>query len=370
MPHRAVCMWICWFCTTLFASLILTGCSMPAIARQGTTPDPVIAGMMAQVQSSTLIDRVKQLSGNTPAQIGGASYTITTRETESGVPIAKVTQFAYEFLAARGLTVSYHDWSACGIANRNVVGEKTGVERPAEVVLVTAHLDSTSEGSLAPGADDDASGSVGVMTLAEIMAPYQFQRTLRFVLFTGEEQGLCGSEVYARQAAAANVEIVAVYNMDMIAWDSDSEPIVRLHTRRTNHPEYAADLAIANTFISVVAQYGLGGALTPIIAPDELDMSDTFSFWYNGYPGILAIEDDEDVTGDFNPYYHSTSDQVSALNPTYFANFVKASVATAALLAGVVQPSAGTPTATPTQGPTPTATATPKARVYVPTVNR
>lgn len=374
MPRRTIHTLIYWFCAIVFASILLAGCSTPAIARQGTTPDSVIAGMMAQVQSSILIDRVKQLSGNTPAQIGGESYTITTRETESGVPIAKATQFAYEFLAARGLAVSYHNWSECDIANRNVVGEKIGVELPGEIVLVTAHLDSTSEGGVAPGADDDASGSVAVLTLAEILAPYQFQRTLRFVLFTGEEQGLCGSEVYARQAAGANVNIVAVYNMDMIAWDSDSEPIVRLHTRTTNHPGYAADLAIANTFISVVEQYGLGEALTPIVAPDAVDQSDTFSFWDNGYAGILAIEDDDDVTGDFNPYYHSTADRVSALNPTYFANFVKAGVGTAALLAGLVQTSAGTPTATPTQAPTPTATPTakftPKARVFIPAVNR
>ena len=77
---------------------------------------------------------------------------------------------------------------------------------------------------LAPGADDDASGAVGVLTAAEVLAPYQFQRTLRFVLFTGEEQGLCGSEIYARDAAAAGEAIVAVYNMDMIAW-TGAEPI-------------------------------------------------------------------------------------------------------------------------------------------------
>lgn len=350
MPHRTIRRWICWFGTTLFASLILAGCSLPAIAWQAETSDSAILGMMAQVETTTLIDRVNQLTGETPAQIGGESYTITTRDTGSGLPIAQATQFAYEFLETRGVAASYHYWNECDIENRNVVGEITGVERPEEIVLVTAHLDSISTSGLAPGADDDASGSVGVLTIAEILAPYQFQRTLRFVLFTGEEQGLCGSDVYARQAAASNLNIVAVFNMDMIAWDSDAEPIVRLHTRQTNNTGYAADLAIANTFIRVVEEYGLKGALTPIVAPDALDMSDTYSFWDNGYPAILAIEDDDDDAGDFNPYYHTSDDRVSEFNTTYYTNFVKAAVGTTALLAGVVH--------------------TPKAKLYLPAMSR
>ena len=237
---------------------------------------------------------------------------------------------------------------------------------------------------------------MGVLTAAEILAPYQFQRTLRFVLFTGEEQGLCGSEIYARDAAAAGEAIVAVYNMDMIAWDSDAEPILRLHTRRTNDPGYAADLAIANTFVAVLGRYGLSGVLSPLITPDGSDEDDAFSFWDNGYPAILAIEDDGAVEDDFNPYYHTSGDLVSRFNTTYFTNFVKASVGTAATLAGVAQTPATTPTATPTALATATATATatrtatathtptalapatatatatrtPSARVYLPAVNR
>ena len=372
----------------------LAGAAMPADAQLRTAPDPAIAAMIAQVQTSTLLAYANQLTGVTPALIGGAPYTFTTRATDSGEPITKATQFAYEFLQARGLAVSYHNWHACRVANRNVVGEKAGVERPNEIVLVTAHLDSTSDRGLAPGADDDASGAVGVLTAAEILAPYQFQRTLRFVLFTGEEQGLCGSEVYAREAAAAGEAIVAVYNMDMIAWDSDAEPILRLHTRRTNDPGYAADLAIANTFVTVLGQYGLSGVLSPLITPDGSDEDDAFSFWDNGYPAILAIEDDGAVEDDFNPYYHTSADLVSRFNTTYFTNFVKASVGTAATLAGrrtntfhyvdsypnsathgdrhrhATATATNTPTALAPATATATATRTPSARVYLPAVNR
>lgn len=325
---RSLCLFV--------AALVIAAGVTAASAQDRPEADPAIAALMAQVQSATLIDYVNQLTGETPVLVGGAPYTFVTRDTESGEPIDKATQFAYEFMQARNLPVDYHAWRRCGIENRNVVAEKVGVERPDEIVLVTAHIDSISYQGAAPGADDDASGSAGVMMIAEILAPVQTERTLRFVLFTGEEQGLCGSAAYARAADDADEDIVAVYNMDMIAWDSDDEPIVRLHTRRTNDAGYVADLAIANTFIAVVADYGLGSALSPRILADGLDEADTYSFWEYDFPGILAIEDDGEDTGDFNPSYHSSRDKVAAFNQEYFTNFVKASTGTVAALAGIV----------------------------------
>ena len=75
---------------------------------------------------------------------------------------------------------------------------------------MTAHLDSTAAQSLpydeatdpAPGADDDASGVAAVLALAEgfaaLAATSPPARTLRFVLFNAEEEGLVGSRAYAR----------------------------------------------------------------------------------------------------------------------------------------------------------------------------
>jgi hypothetical protein len=89
--------------------------------------------------------------------------------------------------------------------------------------------------------------------------------------------------------------------------------------------------------------------LTPLILADGLDESDTYSFWDWDFPGVLAIEDDGPTSDDFNPYYHSSADRVRAYNETYFTNFVKASVGTAATLAGVAV--VATPTPAPTLGP-------------------
>jgi len=95
------------------------------------------------------------------------------------------------------LEASYHNWSRSGYTNRNLIGTLPGTARSNELVLVTAHLDDMPGGARAPGADDNASGSVAVLTAAEVFTQFRFERTVRFILFTGEEQGLLGSAQYA-----------------------------------------------------------------------------------------------------------------------------------------------------------------------------
>lgn len=319
------------FMTVVWLSAI--GLSLPRTAQaldraDSFEPQTVVAAMIGQVQSSQVYSYNAQLSGEVPVLIGGVPYTITTRNTGSGVPIQQATQFVFEHLQQLGLAVSYHNWTNCGRSNRNVVGVLTGTLTPNEIVVITAHLDDMPSTGRAPGADDNASGSVGVMLAAEIMKDYRFERTVRYVFFTGEEQGLCGSKAYVATVSTRGDDIIAVYNMDMIAYDSTGGPTLRLHTRPTSNPGYAGDLAIAGVFTNVVAAYGMN--LTPIIAADGESASDHSSFWNVGYAAILAIEDDYD---DFNAYYHTSNDNLAHINLTYFTNFVKASVGTAAHLA-------------------------------------
>jgi hypothetical protein len=322
-------------------------------ATQAFAPNPLVAEMIMQVQQNMVYSYTGQLSGEWPVLVGGELYTITTRHTYSGTPIQKATQYVYEHMQAAYLTVNYHNWTY----GRNVIGVLTGTKHPDEIVLITAHLDDVPSSGSAPGADDNASGSVGVLVAADILSQYQFERTLRFVFFTGEEVGHGGSDQYAQAVKDAGENIVAVYNMDMMAWNSDDIPALRLHTRKPSNPGYAGDLAIAGMFTNVVSTYGLGSYLSPIITANGESRSDHSSFWDRGYPAILAIEDDID---DFNTSWHESSDKLQILDMAYFTNFVKASVGTAAHLAYPIE-ATDTPTATGTPANTPTATDTPTA---------
>ena len=72
----------------------------------------------------------------------------------------------------------------------------------------------------APGACDDGSGVAAVLELARIMSQYDFDKTLVFVAFAGEEQGLVGSTLEAAKAHKENVVIEAVLNNDIIGTDT------------------------------------------------------------------------------------------------------------------------------------------------------
>ncbi len=315
----------------------------PALQANGFQASPIIAGMIAEVQAARLYSLTAELTGEWPAIVGGEPYTISTRFTGSITPIQKATQYAYEWMAGAGVAVDYHPWSASGYSNRNVVAVITGTIRPDEIIMAVAHLDSLSPAetrmTLAPGADDNASGSVAVLSMARIFSQYSFSRTLRLALFSGEEQGLLGSNVYAAAARARGDNIVAVVNMDMIAWNTPgSLPTLDVFIRPTTSAGYTDDLTIAGIFTHVVAAYGLAGQLIPEIYPLWIGASDHASFWQQGYPALLLIEDYYGSTRDFNPRYHTVSDRLEYLDLDYFTAFVKAALGTVAHLAHPVVP--------------------------------
>ena len=292
------------------------------------TPDPLVSQMIGKVTQGAVNSNISGLSGESPVTVDGTPHTITTRYTNSGTPLHKATQYIFEQLQGMGLNTSFQSWTYASLAGRNVVGELRGASLPDEIVLLTAHLDDLPTTGTAPGADDNGSGSAALLTAANIMSRYRFQRTIRFIFFTGEEQGLHGSASYA--GSVASQKIVAVLNLDMIAYSTQTAPVQRLHTRAPANPGYAADLTIANTFVDVVNNYGIAGNLQPTITSDGETASDHSSFWDKGFAAILAIEDDY---SNFNPNYHTSSDKLQYLNLAYCTAHVKASVGTGAHLA-------------------------------------
>jgi len=102
------------------------------------------------------------------------------------------------------------------VTARNIIAELRGTKYPKEVILVGGHLDSWD---LATGATDNGLGSFSILDLARLMKsmPFAPERTIRFVLFMGEEQGLLGSralvDLYVQSGTLANVK--CMINLDM-----------------------------------------------------------------------------------------------------------------------------------------------------------
>jgi hypothetical protein len=113
------------------------------------------------------------------------------------------------------------------VPTENVLGLVEGSDKKNEILLVTAHYDHVgikTDGTgdlIHNGADDDGSGTVAVMELARVFAKARREghgprRSILFMLVTGEESGLLGSEFYAENPVFSLESTVADLNIDMI----------------------------------------------------------------------------------------------------------------------------------------------------------
>ena len=120
----------------------------------------------------------------------------------------------------------------------NVVGILPGSDPKLknEAIVIGAHYDHLGrggEGSLAPregeihhGADDNASGVAGLIELARMFSSQKLRRTIVFIAFSGEEEGLIGSNYYVNHPIVPLANTVAMINMDMIGRLKDKALIV------------------------------------------------------------------------------------------------------------------------------------------------
>lgn len=115
------------------------------------------------------------------------------------------------------------DREICEITrHKNVIGILPGIGADREeFILLEAHYDSRCEDRCgidcqADGADDNGSGTALVMELARVLSKYKFNRSIIFMLTTGEEQGLVGARSFAEYCFNNGINIRAVYNNDVV----------------------------------------------------------------------------------------------------------------------------------------------------------
>ena len=210
----------------------------------------------------------------------------------------------------------------------NVIAIKRGALYPDSIyTVICGHFDAISDQApwIAPGADDNASGTAGVIEAARVMKDYDFEYSVRYIAFSGEEFGLYGSHNYATEARARGDSILGVFNADMIAY-VDAQPESLEVIAKISNPacEPLADffIAAADTYTSILTRKNMVN-----FAP----YSDHSPFWDNGYVALCSIEDNPPV----NPHYHLTSDTIGAgYNDNDFCTeVIKAHVAALSLMA-------------------------------------
>jgi Zn-dependent M28 family amino/carboxypeptidase len=170
----------------------------------------------------------------------------------------------------------------------NTVAEIRGSERPDEVVILGAHLDSWDLGT---GSTDNGTGSMAVLEAARTLAKLNLKpkRTIRFVLFTGEEEGLVGSAKYA-DAHRDELEKIS----GVLVHDTGTGRVLTLGL----HDNYQ-DREIVDEVLAPLKELKL---LEPTMR--RTFGTDHASFNEVGVPGFFVVQDG----AEYNQTHHSQSD--------------------------------------------------------------
>ncbi len=123
------------------------------------------------------------------------------------------------------------------VSTENVAALLEGTDKKDEIVVISAHLDHigiSADGQINNGADDDGTGTVALLELAEAFSKAKAEgkgprRSILFLNVTGEEMGLLGSEFYSENPLFPSASHVANLNIDMIG---------RVDDAHKNNPEY------------------------------------------------------------------------------------------------------------------------------------
>lgn len=289
--------------------IILVASAFPAMAMNKrilpTVKNSEISDMIQQVNESTLEKYVSKIQNFGPHPTGSEACN-------------NVGEYIYSELKRMNLSVRYDNWSFRGRADRNIEGTLPGVGSHGGTIIVCAHYDSVP---VSPGADDDGSGVSAILTIAEIMSHHTFNSTLRFVLFSGEEQGRFGSREYAKEAYKNGDNIIGVIALDGIGYAVSSEDGSKVRELVDNESAWIADASD-----KVNEMYGEYIGLDIIRLPNE-PISDHQSFLDYGYDASYFLEYTLD------PYYHTSDDRIEHMNMSYLAKISKLSLATLAYMA-------------------------------------
>ena len=185
----------------------------------------------------------------------------------------------------------------------------------------------------APGANDDGSGTALTMEAARVLAQsgLEFDATLVFVAFAGEEQGLIGAHLHAQQAVAERTVIDAVFNNDIVGNSRGGNGIVDAETVRvfSEGPEDSLSRQLARYIAQISARYVPSHRVKLIARHDRFGRGgDHTAFNQRGFAGVRFSEANENFERQ-----HLVEDTPDGVDAPYLARNTRVNVAGVASLA-------------------------------------
>lgn len=178
----------------------------------------------------------------------------------------------------------------------NVIAVQPGTEFPDEYVIISSHYDHGD----GPGADDNASGTAGVLECARILSQYSFKRSILYINFNAEESGRYGSLYLAQKYAEENKDILGMFNLDMIGYWPPEMDSVAMYASNVH-----LSMNLFDYYTNVANMYN-PDIPTKVLA-DNWHSGDDMCFRIFDYPA-LYIGDVEHLY--IHPCYHEPCDTI------------------------------------------------------------
>lgn len=265
--------------------------------------NPTVSAIVAKVNAARWFDDVEALAA------------INRNSFSDELPHAR--DWLLQRLADAGLQTGTHSFtlnsSSCGTSLPDRVldnpwGLKRGGRLADEWVVIGGHYDSRNSvrcdgvSNLQPGANDNASGCAGVLELARVFRNVPTERSLLFICFSGEEQGLIGSLRYVQDLIAEGrmAQIKHMVNLDMIGHAVSDNLDARVETNN-------AQQALLAVYASAAATYA--PELNLITSAATQAYSDHWYFLTQDVPSVFTWENGAGIY----PQYHAVGDLPSAM---------------------------------------------------------
>jgi Peptidase family M28 len=241
--------------------------------------------------------------------------------------IEKVAYWLEEQLKQFGYNHStfYHEYTEAGYELKNVICNKQGSS--SKILLLCAHYDTIlmrdfeDIDSRAPGADDNASGVSMLLEISRIISKLNFEYTIQFAFFSGEEQGLWGSKHYAEYIKDKKEDLYAVVNLDMCG---ETGFLTDNNTTYIDIDDGTTGSATTNnepseTLGQKMEQMALDYT-NMSVEYDPIANSDYMPFEARGYVCVGAYDGS---AVDKNTHYHSETDVPTNLNMDFLTSVTK-----------------------------------------------
>lgn len=281
----------------------LTVASMPAHAQPTATADALGAQLLTRL-TALAHDSMEGRGAGTPGGARGRAYIEHELRALGVAPIGMSYQLPVRVRARPGADT----------LGANVVARVPGRLGTGPVLVLSAHHDhlGVRGDSIYNGADDDASGSVALLSLAEAFQRQPLDHDVIFAWFEAEESGMLGSRAFVEKPPVPVEQIAVNVNLDMV---SRHEGGATLWVAGTSH--YPFLLPIAESAVPTASVRIRFGHDTPGGSANDnwTSSSDHASFHRAKIPFLyLGVED--------HPDYHKPGDDASKVDPKFFASTV------------------------------------------------